>query len=71
VVSQPVVFSPPTTPVTIEALRRVVMGKKLRIADIASKVGSTPDQIRPLLTEANGFLTGDRGWISIKTEDTP
>ncbi|GMV25499.1 MAG: hypothetical protein AMXMBFR58_15300 [Phycisphaerae bacterium] len=62
-------MSPQALP-TPERIKQLMAGRNLRQADIAAELGiSDPETLTPVLTEANGFFRGLRGWISLKPQE--
>lgn len=53
---------------SVEQLRNAVGARNVRVASLAEEMGTTPEAISSLLTEENGFMKGDRGWISLRQE---
>lgn len=57
----------PPTP-TASEVRKTLAGKAMRLADLARILKVGPDELKPMLTEENGFVLGERGWIRAKKE---
>ncbi|MEZ6234939.1 MAG: helix-turn-helix transcriptional regulator [Phycisphaerales bacterium] len=54
---------------SVDRVKRMMGSRKMRQADIAADLGLPPSVLSDVLTEENGFVRGDRGWIWVQQED--
>lgn len=53
---------------TPDRIKEAMAGRKLRAADIAAELSVSVEMLKPVLTTANGFVIGNRGWVGVKEE---
>ncbi len=49
---------------TPEEVKSLMVGRSVRIASLAKHMGLLESVLESVMTEANGFVRGERGWIS-------
>ena len=54
---------------TPEEVKSRMAGRSVRIASLAKEMGLLESVLESLMTEANGFVRGERGWIGTLTNN--